>query len=270
MNNKNIKYIVASIVLVVIAVALLKFEVFPGKKTNNIVVSKAIYVDNFSDNRVLAGSADNIFVGKVIRQMGNKSNRPWRGAEGQFETKVIMNIKGNLEGSVIVDQIGGYKDGKFYMQGLDFAVGNMSKPEDYVLNPGSTYLFASRQDDQENWQIVSIPGLSWQIISSDSDISEVQLLQIIKSSDSVLALKEAYINEIHTRADISHGRNTNAFNSLPVNEQEKIKAEVAQMKEEASQPTTNEPIVIQEVTPEPPAVVQDTVPEVVATTTEPQ
>jgi hypothetical protein len=91
------------------------------------------------------------------------------------------------------------------------------------------------------------------------------------NDDRVKALKEAYPKEKLLDADIQHNNTKNSFKSLPVEEQEKLKAEVSQMKADiAGQTNTSEPVVTQEVTPEPSAVVQDTVPEVVATTTEPQ
>jgi hypothetical protein len=63
------------------------------------------------------------------------------------------------------------------------------------------------------------------------------------NDDRVKALKEAYPKEKLLDADIQHNNTKNSFVSLPVEEQEKIKAEVEQIKTGTVQPKTSEPAI---------------------------
>ena len=59
----------------------------------------------YADDRILVGSASNVFVSKVIKQVANTrsgSSAP----RSQFELVVILNIKGELGGTVSVMQLG--------------------------------------------------------------------------------------------------------------------------------------------------------------------
>lgn len=97
---------------------------------------------DISDKQKLAGIAENVFVGKVIAQTGTKSLSEV--PETQFKVKVIENIKGNLAGSITVNQQGGYND----KQELVLVEG------DRILQANQTYLFATRHLDSENWHTV--------------------------------------------------------------------------------------------------------------------
>jgi hypothetical protein len=213
MNKKNIKYILVSVGVLAI-VAMLKFELFPNKKEGDIVVMSPSYMEDLSSDKVLVGGSHNVFVGKVVRQMGNKSIRPELGAETQFEVHAVYNIKGELKGNVIVDQVGGYKNGKFYMVQSDLLVGGGSIPEDYLLKPGSTYLFASRKDDKEDWNIISAPPYDWQLISKDSKLGDIQLRDLVENNKRVKELEAAYPNEILPQSDIMNGTTHNSYASL--------------------------------------------------------
>ncbi|MFA6494198.1 MAG: hypothetical protein WCT49_04065, partial [Candidatus Paceibacterota bacterium] len=114
--NKKTRYIVEGLLLIgAIVFAGLKFGLMPGQKHYQVAVMNPSYVDDVFSDIGMVGFGQNVFVGKVISQIGNKSDRPWRGAEGQFDVKVIYNIKGKLDGNVIVDQVGGMKNGVFHM-----------------------------------------------------------------------------------------------------------------------------------------------------------
>lgn len=173
------------------------------------------YVTDFSDDRKLMGTSHNVFVGKVIRQVGVKERGI--GPETQFEVEVIQNIKGNLQGSVVVNQQGGYRNGILYLvyEGdvvLPADNGNFSM--DTLFEPGATYLFASRYSERENWYtFVSHPN-GRKLISKDKSLNKVQLETLAKNDAKVIKLQDAYKNEILLDVDIKNNNARNSYQSL--------------------------------------------------------
>lgn len=98
-----------------------------------------------SNDRVLAGWADNVFSGKVTAKLGQEtvsetSDYPLT----LWSVEVISNIKGNLTGTVTVAQQGGYlKDSNTLMLMED----------DTLLAPGQEYLFVSRSRQGKHWLV---------------------------------------------------------------------------------------------------------------------
>jgi len=74
-----------------------------GSEINYLYADLTIYA---TDNSKLVGFADNVFIGKVIAQTGNETDDF---PQTQFSVKVLENIKGNLDGTVTVNQIGSYE-----------------------------------------------------------------------------------------------------------------------------------------------------------------
>jgi len=230
-TQKNISYIVFGLVGVIILLTA-------GFHSNIIKLPYVVrmssqYAMNLSDNRELVGSSHNIFVGKVIKQEGTQiSNKiPYT----LFSVEIIANIKGNLHGTVTIRQSGGYKDGILYIETGDSgnAVSEKTKQSNsdkYILQSGSIYLFATRGPSKEGYYSISAPPYDSKLISDDITLSLMQLSEIAKNDDRVKAMKIAYPDEVLMDADIAHNRTLNSFSSLPVEEQERIKAEVEQMK----------------------------------------
>ena len=102
-----------------------------GSKINYVYADLTI---NATDDRELVGFADNVFIGKVIAQTGNETDDF---PQTQFSVKVLENIKGNLDGTVTVNQFGGYEyaNGEKYLSLME---------GDTLLNPGKKYLFATK------------------------------------------------------------------------------------------------------------------------------
>lgn len=95
------------------------------------------YAIDVSEPRKVVGFADNVFVGKVIKQVGARNNYY---PETQFEVEVLNIIKGEINGLIRVNQAGGYeKDYLFLMEG------------DKLIEEGKTYLFATRYLKEEQW-----------------------------------------------------------------------------------------------------------------------
>src|SRR5712692_5597487 len=97
-----------------------------------------------ADDRVLMGASHNVFVGKVISQIGTRAEPLSSGKAipiTQFSVELISNVKGNLQGTVTVEQSGGYQDGVLLVNedGDTFGPSNKSGAG-YLMQPGSTYL----------------------------------------------------------------------------------------------------------------------------------
>lgn len=129
--------------------------------SSKIVYSSPSNVTNVSDDRKLSGIAHNVFIGEVNAQIGNKKlgNYP----ESQFKVEVLQNIKGSLNGSVTVNQQGGYDWNRLMLiQG------------DRLLEVGKTYLFATRINQEQNWHTL-IP--EYGDIPIDSDVKRKDLIE---------------------------------------------------------------------------------------------
>jgi hypothetical protein len=194
---------------------------------------------NFGSSEQAIGAADNLFVGTVIKQVSAIPHE--RKPRTQFSVNVIYNIKGNLQDETIINQIGGYLNGVLYV------ITEGDNPEDYLLSPGSTYLFATRGNNT----LVFWP-FSATLLTSEQ-LSKEEMMKLIKSNSRISDLQMAYPEEVLMDADVIAKRTPNAFKDLPPAEQEKIKAEVEQMKTETAQTKTPEPsteiTIPQEITP---------------------
>ncbi|CAN5727850.1 hypothetical protein BH11PAT2_BH11PAT2_06680 [soil metagenome] len=178
-----------------------------AQPTQKIEVIDAQYAADFSNDRILVGASHNIFIGKVIAQIGTKERGV--GPETQFSIAVIDNVKGRIQDTVTIDQQGGFKNGKLYVVGDDSLTkgGNTA----YLLQPGSTYLFATRYNAQQNWYTLNpYPGAT-KLISNDTDLSNTKLQILAKSDSRVKALESAYPREILLGADIQHHDALNSF-----------------------------------------------------------
>jgi hypothetical protein len=165
-------------------------------------------VADFTDDRALMGASHNVFVGKVLEQIGTKERGI--GPETQFKVQVIENIKGELDGEVVVDQEGGYKNGILYI----FGEGD---GKSYLLQPGSTYLFATRYNKNENWYTLISHPAGKKVISSDGSMGQKQLKMTAQSDNRVIELKEAYKDEIPLDADVKNNNSLNNYEATKEN-----------------------------------------------------
>jgi hypothetical protein len=164
------------------------------------------WIADFSNDQYAVGFAHNVFVGKVVAQVGNKSSTPF--PKTQFTTEVIYNIKGNLSGVVVVSQNAGYRDGVLRVMGDVLRPGG--EDGGYLLESGVTYLFAALGPDKEGWyHLNSFPGLT-KFLSTNADLSNEQLKSIATQDAQVKRWEAVYPNEI-TESPTS----PNSFQSLP-------------------------------------------------------
>lgn len=161
------------------------------------------YVDNFSDDRILMGASHDVFIGKVIAQTSNEPENVM--AQTQFSVQVISNIKGNLDGTVIVNQQGGYdKNGTFYYV----------EDGSPMLQVGETYLLVTRFSQAHKWYTLNSFPTASELISADNSLSGDRLRALSKNNIRVKQLEAAYPNEILLSADIKNNDTLNSYKSL--------------------------------------------------------
>src|SRR3989344_1405046 len=187
----------------------------PAEKVAIVPVVQELHLlwgGDYRQNTVLMGDSHHVFIGKVVGQVGNKKRLSY--PETQFEVEVISNIKGSLAGSVVVNQEGGYQDGVLYVVSGGDVVGPSRGAEDYLLQPGNTYLLATRYSSQENWYTLNSHPSASKLVSGNSSLTKTQLEEIAKSDSRAKELWIAYPNEILSEADIAHNNTRNSFQSL--------------------------------------------------------
>jgi hypothetical protein len=141
-------FLAAPVMAAILAITFLApnniHEVIPGEP--NIETVKQSNAYDTSDPRKLVGFSNNVFIGKVVKQVGTKSLDGF--PETQFEVEVLDNIKGDISGTKKVNQQGGYHWNKIVLfEG------------DKLLEEGQTYLFATRYLERENWHtLVPVDG----------------------------------------------------------------------------------------------------------------
>lgn len=123
-----------------------------------VIHAEISFVTDLHDARRLVGLVDNVFVGRVVAQAG--THKPdGRLPETLFTVEVVRAIKGSLAGSVTVNQQGGFSE-------EDNAVILMEN--DQLLEPGTTYLFATRASEGGQWHTL-VPGFGDLRIGSEQE-----------------------------------------------------------------------------------------------------
>jgi hypothetical protein len=192
---------------------LKKLESNLRAKISDIRRIDPLYAADFSDDHILIGASHNVFVGKVIQQVSAKERGA--GPETQFKVQVVGNIKGDLKGDVTVNQQGGYVNGVLYVVGEGTRSGDVTAPAksgtNYLLQPGSTYLFATRYSSQQDWYTLNPYPTASKLLSSDSLLGAAALKSLAQSDGRVQQLTDAYPNETSLDADVKHGNSLNSF-----------------------------------------------------------
>lgn len=163
--KKKLIYVTSSIVLVLVGLGIytsvIKFPI-----TSEMHASWAFDISNVG---LLVKNSDNVFIGRVVEQVGNEPRR--RSPFTQFSVEVLANIKGDLKGKIVVDQEGGYKYGVLHVLRDDAIVPeDMAKSGEYLLLPGHVYVFATLQNKEKTRHTVSAPT-RYTRISTDATLS---------------------------------------------------------------------------------------------------
>ena len=115
----------------------------------NVVITHPAYAYDFSDERILVGAAEYVFLGEVVEQVGDKgvptSAPDIEIPQTQFLVKVITEIKGKLPPEVVVSQ----------SSGVDKSTGDLILIDgDPVLKAGETVLFAVNTEPDFDWYTI--------------------------------------------------------------------------------------------------------------------
>ena len=183
MSNKSQKIFLLFALAGLIGAVFFIYQTNDHNTEPEIVYGNAIYAYDVSNDKVLVGAATDVFIGKVIEQVGTSPDPNLR---THFSVEIIETIKGNATGKVIVNQMGGYEtiDGKqclLLMEG------------DELLQPGETYLFTTRGNNDRGYTFT--PGYG------DIPIKNQTIYQREKSR-----FEKAYAEEIP--ADLPEVRTT--------------------------------------------------------------
>ena len=146
------KAAVAAILLVIlIAVGAVYAAVSGSASGSDRHVIPSSYIFDVSDPRLVAGYADNVFVGRVERRVDVESDAQ----RTLYAVKVLERLKGTVSGEVTVSQLG-------YVDGEDVYV----LEDQPLLVVGRTYLVATTDGQPDgNQTLIGGPAASIRITS---------------------------------------------------------------------------------------------------------
>ncbi|MCK9351448.1 MAG: hypothetical protein WCT49_04070 [Candidatus Paceibacterota bacterium] len=183
-----------------------------------------VYVADFNKDNILVGFSDNIFIGKVNKEIETVDFA--KAPVTKYSVDIISNIKGDFKGEVFVYQQGGYKNGiLFVVEGGDQIVSG--KAESYLLHPGYTYVFATVKNHILKGNLLLSHPNAIELISKDDNASYELLKKNSENNETVIKFKKAYINEEISKF---HVDNENSFLSLPVEKQQELRSEAEKFK----------------------------------------
>ena len=188
------------IVLFVLGVSCAVLYTFIHKQNKPTGTGQVSLIYDPTDNKQVVGAYHNIFTGKVLQKLEPSSYDAI--PQSQYFVEVIENIKGSLMGKVVVSQL----------DGLMFN-GEGKKPP--TLQAGSAYFFATRENPEMGWNVLSAHPSGIKLISEDKNLSQEKLFELSKNDPRVNELREAYPLEIIPSADLKSGNVRNAYQDLP-------------------------------------------------------
>jgi hypothetical protein len=202
---------------------------------------------DLKDYRDLLGNTHNVFVGRVIKEIGIQSQGST--PHTQFDVRIIYNIKGNAQADIVVDQNGGSVDGKVVAAEAD-SPAMVTQSADYLLQPGYAYVLATRHFEGSGPYYLSLRPIAKKIISRDIKVTDAELDKLARGDDGVYQLLAAYINEKISSADLYRNTAFNSFESLSSSERQIVFSKFQQLIPPHSVPKTLPPTPISSSTPE--------------------
>ena len=186
------------------------------RATNSIVNSldNEVYTDfdgvsqsiraqvDFSDDKSLVGGLDNVFVGRVLEQVGIET--PYGRPHTTFNVQVVYNLKGNAQGVVLVKQEGAMIDGAVHVvhpsessqEIVDESENNL------LLTPGHTYLLLVEYKPKRSNFYLAYQPIAQEEISADDALTNEELDRLVRQNERVYELLAAYVNEVPYRSNI--------------------------------------------------------------------
>src|SRR4051812_27107938 len=143
--------------------------------SSKITYGHPLYPANFNDNSALMGASHNVFVGKVVSQVdtGELAGNPTT----KFSVKILKSIKGELNEEAMVTQLAGYRDGVLYIIDED----------NKLLEVGSTYIFATRYNPEDDTYTLNTHANASKLLSSDSSKNLAALAALADQDEKVRA-----------------------------------------------------------------------------------
>lgn len=177
-NKKSSPLFIACLVLLAFLVVILVYvSIF---QSLDFGLSLNTFSAEEEARKELVTNADNVFVGRVVEQVGYKLLLPSPQGRivtphGQFLVKIEENIKGDLSGMVVVNQ-----SGRYYSTDLVPLI--EVQKEDQLLIVGKTYLFVTQMNAEHNWHDIVrdevISGYAHILI--EDDLHRKQLIEAFK------------------------------------------------------------------------------------------
>lgn len=187
MKKKLLIGLISSIIIVGGTFSIQFLTYSKDNSEKSIINAHSTSIADFSDKRILVGSSNNVFIGKVLQQSGTKNLSVI--PETQFSVQVLENIKGSLPEMVTVNQQGGLHE-KEGTKSLVLLEG------DNLLIPGQTYLFATRYLASENWYTI-VPNFGDILIEGDTAFDFGKEGKLRKNKDALITeFRNALTNEI--------------------------------------------------------------------------
>lgn len=174
-------------------------------------VTSSMWIGDLETYEGTVKVTSNIFVGKVIKQAGSQADDIV--PETQFEVEVIDNIKGNLQGNIVVSQEGGYKNGVLYRSSDDITA-TADKPtqgkDDGLMKEGETYLFVTIFDEIGKWYDVIPHSNGTKLLSKDKNLDKAAMKDLYEKDERYIKLKEAYEKGKSTDASVKKDNTENS------------------------------------------------------------
>lgn len=168
--RRPVRVVLASLLSLAMAGAL----VVIGARTFDVyfwrTYGHADMIADFSIAANLVEHSDDIFVGRVVEQLGAESDIP-RLPRTQFAVDVETVIKGDVDGVVTVDQVGGTR-----LFGLELVL----LFGDRMLEPGSRYLFATSEKPRPHgstWNVLIPVSGDVLLVSNEQERASVERLR---------------------------------------------------------------------------------------------
>ena len=138
------RLLLASSVVLAMTGAIVGWEFIPGQSITHL----DIFID-LRDDRKLAGIADNVFIGRVTKKLGRRTDR-YGFRETHFRVEVLESLKGPLPATVRIIDNGSTTDEN---GGIWIFEDALVLPE-----PGKSYLFVTLHDEENDTHTVISGG----------------------------------------------------------------------------------------------------------------
>jgi len=145
-----------------------------GDTSVQVIIMHPQYAFKPSDTKQLVKNTDSIFIGKVVKQTGEKQIGGF--SYPVFSVQVIESVKGDAFGTVDVVQADvRYRDKKVYVSEGDISISGEMNLDKILLKQGSAYIFTALYVKDDHQYGISIAPYDRTLITNISTSSESQI-----------------------------------------------------------------------------------------------